>query len=148
MAVLQTELQLTEVCMECVECAHGVCTARTHSSGHWQEAVIANQHNVEDGCRAEQVVHDQPHLAETFAQHPPARQAVRDVHRDAESACKTNTHTHTHDDSTLGPRQTRLTRLSVTPTDAGYLSQPVNRGNQNLAKGPALFQEDHCGRGT
>lgn len=93
MAGLQPELPSTDACLKCVECAHGACTARTHSSGHREEAVIANKHDVEDGCGAEQVVHDQPHLAEPLAQHPAARQAVGDVHRDAESACKTHTHT-------------------------------------------------------
>lgn len=58
----------------------------THRSSDRQEAVVADEHDVEHGGGAEQVVHDQPHLAQTLAQHPPARQVVRDVHRDAEGA--------------------------------------------------------------
>ena len=89
------------VCV-CVCVVMSTFKACTYSPCDWQEAVITNEDNVEDWCGAEQVVHDQPHLAETLTQHPSTRQVVRDVHRDAEGTwnthkhTRTRTHTHTH----------------------------------------------------
>lgn len=56
----------------------------THCSGDWQKTVVADENDVEDRRRAEQVVHDQPQLAQTTAQRPPACEDVGDVDRDAE----------------------------------------------------------------
>lgn len=66
-------------------------TADTYCSCDWQEAVVTNQDDVEDWGSAEQVVHDQPHLAETLTQHPAASQVVWDVYRDAEGTCNKHT---------------------------------------------------------
>lgn len=55
-----------------------------HRSGDGQEAVVADKDDVEDGCGAEQVVHDKPEFTQTSAQSPPACQGVGDVDRDAE----------------------------------------------------------------
>lgn len=60
----------------------------THRSGDGQEAVVADQDDVEDGCRTQQVVHDQPQLTQPSAQHPPACECVRDVDWDAERTCR------------------------------------------------------------
>lgn len=56
-----------------------------HRSGDGQEAVVADKDDVEDGCGAEQVVHDQPQFTQPSAQRPPACEGVRDVDWDAES---------------------------------------------------------------
>lgn len=56
-----------------------------HRSGDGQEAVVADKDNVEDGCRAEQIVHDQPEFTQPSAQRPPACQGVGDVDWNAES---------------------------------------------------------------
>ena len=58
-----------------------------HRSGDGEKAVVTDEDDVEDGRRAEQVVHEQPHLAETSAQHPATCQVVRNVDRDAEGTC-------------------------------------------------------------
>lgn len=72
-----------------------VSTDCTYCSCDWQEAIITNKDNVEDRGWAKEVIHEQPHFAEPFAQHPPAGQVIGDVHRDAKGTW--NTHTkHTH----------------------------------------------------
>lgn len=60
----------------------------THRSGDGQEAVVADEDDVEDGRRTQQVVHDQPQLTQSSAQHPPACECVRDVDWDAERTCR------------------------------------------------------------
>lgn len=62
-------------------------------------------------------------------------------------------HTHTlHDDYTLGPLQTLLARLSLTPfhKDAGNFSQLVSRGNRDLAKKRlhCFRRMNHCGKSS
>lgn len=59
-----------------------------YRSGDREEAVVADEDNVEDGGWTQQVVHDQPELTQSPAQHPLASQDVGDVHRDAESPCR------------------------------------------------------------
>lgn len=61
----------------------------THCSGDWQEAVIADEYNVEGRRGTKQVVHDQPQLTQTAAQCPSAREGVRDIDWDAESTYRT-----------------------------------------------------------
>lgn len=56
----------------------------THRSGDREETVIADEHNAEDRCRAEQIVCDQPQLAQPSTQRPPACQDVGDINRDTE----------------------------------------------------------------
>lgn len=65
-------------------CVHLQMWCSTHCSGDWQEAVIADEDDVEDGRRTQQVVHDQPQLAHSSAQSPPACEYVRHVDWDAE----------------------------------------------------------------
>lgn len=62
--------------------------AATHRTRNGQEAVVTNEDDVEDGRCAKQVVHDQPQLAQSSAQHPPACECVRDVDWDAECTLK------------------------------------------------------------
>lgn len=56
----------------------------TYSSGDRQESVVADQNYVEDGGSTEQIVHHEPQLAESTAQHPSACQDVGHVHGDTE----------------------------------------------------------------
>lgn len=60
---------------------------QTHSTGDRQEAVVADEHDVEDGRGAEQIVHHQPQLAEASAKGPAAGQHVGHIQRDAEGPC-------------------------------------------------------------
>lgn len=62
--------------------------AATHRTCNGQEAVVTNEDDVEDGRCAKQVVHDQPQLAQSSAQHPLACECVRDVDWDAECTLK------------------------------------------------------------
>lgn len=67
---------------------HKLHIAATHRVCNRKEAVVANEDDVEDGRCAEKVVHDQPELAQSTAQHPPACECVRDVDWDAECTFK------------------------------------------------------------
>lgn len=66
----------------------GTVALYTHCSGDGEEPVIADEDYVEDRGSAEQVVHEEPQLTETSAQHPAACQVVGDVYRDTECTCK------------------------------------------------------------
>lgn len=72
------------------------CTVCTYCSRDGEEAVITDEDDVKDRGGAQQVIHDQPHFAETLTQHPLASQVVWDVHRDAEGTCNMRAHTNTH----------------------------------------------------
>lgn len=67
---------------------HKLHKAATHRLCNRQEAVVANEDDVEDRRCAEKVVHDQPELAQSSAQHPPACECVRDVGWNAECTFK------------------------------------------------------------
>lgn len=69
----------------CANVAQAGVGRSAHRSGDGQEAVVADKDDVEDGCGAEQIVHDQPEFTQPSAQHPPACQGVGDVDWDAES---------------------------------------------------------------
>lgn len=56
----------------------------THRPGDRQEAIIADEDDVEDRSCAEEIIHHQPQLAQSTAQHPLPSEDVRDVHRNAE----------------------------------------------------------------
>lgn len=55
----------------------------TYRSGDWEEAIVADEDDAEDGCWTKQVVHDQPEFAEPSTQRPPPCEDVGDVDRDA-----------------------------------------------------------------
>lgn len=68
-------------------CDHLGTVCSTHCSGDWEETVVADEHDAEDRCGAEQVVGDQPQLAQPPTQSPPACQDVGDVDGDAKCPC-------------------------------------------------------------
>lgn len=62
--------------------------AATHRVCNRQEAVVTDEDDVEDRSCTKKVVHDQPQLAQSSAQHPSACECVRDVDWDAECTFK------------------------------------------------------------
>lgn len=82
--------------------------ARTHSSGDGQEAVVADEHDVEDGRGAQQVVHHQPQLAETPAEGPAAGQHIGHIQWDAEGTCGGAGRQWAQVGATQGPRASFL----------------------------------------
>ena len=78
----------------------GTVALYTHCSGDGEESVVADEDDVEDRGSTQQVVHEEPQLTESSAQHPAACQDVGDVYRDAEGTCK-DTHCVQTDPQTM-----------------------------------------------
>lgn len=68
--------------------------AWTYCSGDGEEPVEADEHDVEDRCRTQHVVHHQPQLTQTSAQPPLSCQHVGNIHWDTEPTYRGHKLTH------------------------------------------------------